>query len=175
MNAPILPTTRWKLSEANKEIQHLLVNELDINPIVSRILINRNISNPDDAKKHMSPSLNDLHNPFLLKDMRKGVDRLIKAIYNREKVLVIMAPLLIEAGMINMVDLVIVIKCHEEIQKIRLMERENINELEAERRIRSQMPSEEKNKYADFIIDNSGSLEETAKQVDRIWPNLKFK
>ncbi|MDO9573364.1 MAG: dephospho-CoA kinase [Candidatus Contubernalis sp.] len=91
---------------------------------------------------------------------------------NRGKMLVIMAPLLIEAGMNNMVELIIVVTCHEEIQKKRLMERENINGLEAERRMGSQMPPEEKNKYADFIIDNSGSLEETAEQVDRIWVNL---
>jgi single-stranded-DNA-specific exonuclease len=88
MNAPTLPTTRWKLPEANEEIQHLLAGELGISPIVSQMLINRNILTPDDAKKFLSPSLSDLHNPFLMKDMQEGVDRLTKAIYNREKVLI---------------------------------------------------------------------------------------
>ena len=88
MSAQILPTTHWRLPKVNKEIEHLLVREFSINSIMSRILINRNILNPDDAKRFLSPSLSDLHNPFLLKDMGKGVDRLIKAIYNREKVLI---------------------------------------------------------------------------------------
>lgn len=88
MTTPTLPTTHWKLPEANEETQHLLVRELGVSPVISQMLINRNILNPDDAKKHLSPSLNDLHNPFLLKDMQEGVDRLIKAVYNREKVLI---------------------------------------------------------------------------------------
>ncbi len=124
------------------------------------------------ADVKLREKLNEITHGPIIKKVLERKNSYFSNSKNRGKVLVIMAPLLIEAGMINMVDLVIVIKCHEEIQKIRLMERENINELEAERRIRSQMPSEEKNKYADFIIDNSGSLEETAEQVDRIWVNL---
>ncbi|MBE9547436.1 MAG: single-stranded-DNA-specific exonuclease RecJ [Proteobacteria bacterium] len=88
MTAPTLPTTRWRLPEANEETQRLLVRKLGIKPVISQMLINRNILDPDDAKRHLSPSLNDLHNPFLLKDMQEGVDRLIKAVYNREKVLI---------------------------------------------------------------------------------------
>jgi len=88
MNAPTLPTTHWRLPESNPEIERLLVRELGINPLISRILIKRNISTVDEVKKYLSPSLNDLHNPFSMKDMQEGVDRLIKAIYNCEKVLV---------------------------------------------------------------------------------------
>lgn len=65
-----------------------MVSELGLNPLISRILIKRNISTVDDVKKYLSPSLNDLHNPFHMKDMQEGVDRLIKAIYDREKVLI---------------------------------------------------------------------------------------
>ncbi len=88
MNAPTLPTTHWRLPESNPEIERLLVRELGINPLISRILIKRNISTVDEVKKYLSPSLHDLHNPFYMKDMQEGVDRLIKAIYNREKVLI---------------------------------------------------------------------------------------
>jgi len=81
-----LPTTQWKLNEGNENIQDLLVKELGITPILSRILTSRNILTPDDAQKYLSPSLNDLHNPFLMKDMHKGIQRFIKAIYNHEKI-----------------------------------------------------------------------------------------
>lgn len=88
MDVRTLPSTRWTLPESNPEIEHILVSELGLNPLISRILIKRNISTVDDVKKYLSPSLNDLHNPFYMKDMQEGVDRLIKAIYNREKVLI---------------------------------------------------------------------------------------
>ena len=86
MSAKSLPTTQWRLPEDNRDVQDLLVRELGINLIISQILTSREISNPDKARKYLSPSLSDLHDPFLMKDMRKGVRRLIKAIYGREKI-----------------------------------------------------------------------------------------
>jgi single-stranded-DNA-specific exonuclease len=81
-----LPTTQWKLNEGNLDIQEIFVRELGITPLLSRILTSRHILTPEDAHKYLSPSLNDLHNPFLMKDMQKGVHRLINSIHNREKV-----------------------------------------------------------------------------------------
>ncbi len=86
MNAINLPTTRWFLCSGNKEIRDMLVRELGINPIISQILTNRNIHNIDEAKRYLSPSLNDLHNPFMMKGIQEGVHRLIRAIYSREKI-----------------------------------------------------------------------------------------
>ncbi|MDO8785179.1 MAG: single-stranded-DNA-specific exonuclease RecJ, partial [Syntrophales bacterium] len=88
MNERSLPTTQWRLAAGNKSVQDLLIRELGINPIISSILTNRDISNTDEARKYLSPSLSDLHNPFLMKDMQKGVHRLIQAIYNKEKIIV---------------------------------------------------------------------------------------
>lgn len=48
--------------------------------------MSRDIRGLDDAKRFLHPSLYDLHNPFLMKDMQKGVHRLIKAIYGMEKI-----------------------------------------------------------------------------------------
>jgi single-stranded-DNA-specific exonuclease len=81
-----LPITQWKLSEGNQDIQGLFVRELGLTPIISRILTSRHILTSEDAQRYLFPSLNDLHNPFLMKDMQKGVQRLIKAIYTQEKV-----------------------------------------------------------------------------------------
>jgi len=55
---------------------------------MSRILMSRNIINLADAKKYLFPSLNDLHNPFLMKDMEKAVHRVIQAIQRKEKIVV---------------------------------------------------------------------------------------
>ena len=83
-----LPTTRWKFPEINISSQELLARELRVHPLVSQVLINRSILNPEDARKYLSPSLTDLHNPFLMKDMKKAVERLIKAIHDCEKMLI---------------------------------------------------------------------------------------
>lgn len=88
MSSINLPTTRWFVCSGDKEARELLARELGINPIVSQILTNRNIQTTDEAKKYLSPSLKDLHNPFLMKDVQEGVHRLIKAIYSREKIAV---------------------------------------------------------------------------------------
>jgi single-stranded-DNA-specific exonuclease len=88
MSAGRLPTTRWRLREGNQDIQDLLARELGLSPILSRILASRDISDPDQARRYLSPSLSDLHNPFLMKDMKEAVDRLVKAIHAGEKVVV---------------------------------------------------------------------------------------
>jgi len=88
MTAGKLPMTRWRLQEGNDNLQELFVRELGLSPILSRILMSRDITNTDDAHRYLSPSLSDLHNPFLMQDMRKAVDRLIRAIQKRERVVI---------------------------------------------------------------------------------------
>ncbi|OPY12285.1 MAG: Single-stranded-DNA-specific exonuclease RecJ [Syntrophus sp. PtaB.Bin001] len=83
-----LPTTNWIIPDVNKEAQFLLVKELGIHWIISSILASRDIRTPGEARKYLYPSLHDLHNPFLMKDMLPGVNRLIQAVYNGEKIVV---------------------------------------------------------------------------------------
>ncbi len=82
----MLPITRWKLSEAKEDIQSLFAKEFKLNPIVSQILINRNITDLETAHRYLNPSLHDLHSPFLMKDMKEGVARMIRALQGNEKV-----------------------------------------------------------------------------------------
>lgn len=82
------PITQWRLAEGDRDIQDMLARELSIHRIVSCILTSRQIMTSEDANKYLHPSLNNLHNPLLMKDMQKGVQRLIKAIKDREKILI---------------------------------------------------------------------------------------
>ncbi|HOO90746.1 MAG TPA: single-stranded-DNA-specific exonuclease RecJ, partial [Syntrophales bacterium] len=84
----MLPITRWKFPKVNTGVQSLLSTELGINPIISQILINRGITTPDEAKKFLFPSLEQLHNPFLMQDMDRGVDRIIQGIFRNEKIII---------------------------------------------------------------------------------------
>lgn len=83
-----LPTTKWRLREGNPNIQETLSRELGLSPLISQILEGRNICEPETARRYLSPSLRDLHNPFLMQDMEKAVDRLVRAIYCNEKIVV---------------------------------------------------------------------------------------
>jgi len=76
----MLPLSSWVFPDGNKDNEAGLVDELHIHPVVARIMTNRNIHYPDGAKRFLSPSLDHLHNPFLLRDMEKAVQRTIDAI-----------------------------------------------------------------------------------------------
>jgi dephospho-CoA kinase len=74
-------------------------------------------------------------------------------------------PLLVEVGAATHVDRVVVVYAEREVQLARLMSRDRFERAEAERRVGSQMPLAEKVRYAHYVVDNSGTPDETAAQV----------
>ena len=89
-----------------------------------------------------------------------------------ESVIIIDAPLLLEAGMTKLVDEVWVVIAGEEEQIKRAVLRENLSLEEAKKRLAAQMPLKEKLKYANKVIDNSGSISSTAGQVKTLWEKV---
>jgi dephospho-CoA kinase len=85
---------------------------------------------------------------------------------------VLEVPLLIEQGGYQRVDLVVVVYATRERQIQRLMDRDKLSTDEAIRRIDAQLPLEEKVSYADYIINNSRSVEETEEQVIRFYKKV---
>ena len=83
-----LPVSQWLFTAGDQNTLDLLSNDLGLHPIVSQILMSRDIKDPDNARKYLRPSLNDLPNPFLMMDMEKGVQRVIRAIQQKEKILI---------------------------------------------------------------------------------------
>jgi dephospho-CoA kinase len=90
-----------------------------------------------------------------------------------QAIAIVDAALMIEVGTYKNYNKIIVVTCRPEIQKERLRKRAQFSEDEIEARIRSQMPMEEKVKYADFVIDTSGSLEASRAQVQRVYGALR--
>jgi len=82
-------------------------------------------------------------------------------------------PLLIEVNMHPLFHNILMVYASEEEQKKRLMERDGSTEEMAMNMIRSQLSVEEKKGYCDLFIDNSGSLDQTRKQVEQLWEKLK--
>ena len=80
---------RWTLkTAANKKKVNQLSNDLSIDPILASLLVQRNIDSFKKAKEFFRPSLEDLHDPFLLKDMDRAVSRIEKAIIDNENILI---------------------------------------------------------------------------------------
>jgi len=82
------------------------------------------------------------------------------------------APLLFEAGAEGRVDKVLLVSIEPQIQLLRLMARDHLPEAAARQRIGAQMPQQEKLARADFVIDNSGSIDAALRQVDDLWDLL---
>lgn len=80
---------KWIVKEpGNPAVVRNLASELGVDPSLANLLVQRNITNLFQAKSFFRPQLEDLHDPFLMKDMDKAVRRLDKAIQESEKILV---------------------------------------------------------------------------------------
>ena len=86
---------------------------------------------------------------------------------------VVEAAILIETGSFRRFDRLILVVCTREQQISRSMSRDGCTREEVEARLRRQMPLEEKRKYADFIVDTSGTKENTVQQVREVYAALR--
>lgn len=86
----------------------------------------------------------------------------------RTPVAIVDAAVMIESGSWKRFDSLVVVDCDESQQISRLRLRNGMNEDEAVRRVDAQMPLSEKVKYADYVIDNRGSIDDTRKQVEEL-------
>ncbi len=80
---------RWTLKpKPSSEKVKVLASQLKVNELIATLLVQRGIENYDQARQFFRPSLADLHDPYLMKDMDKAVDRIENAIANGENILV---------------------------------------------------------------------------------------
>jgi dephospho-CoA kinase len=116
--------------------------------------------------KELLRVLNDLIHPEVIRIIKERIKTA------REKLIVLDAPLLIEAGLAGLVDKLIVVKVKRDIQIARVRKKMHLSEADILKRIRHQIPLREKIRLADFIIDNSGSIARTKEQVGEIWNRI---
>lgn len=111
--------------------------------------------------------LNGVVHPAVFAEWRRRLKEIEQTV--KEAVVLSDIPLLIEAGLENMVDVVLLVYITPEEQIRRLTARNGFSREEAERRVAAQMPIEEKLIHADMVIRNEGSLENTCRAVDEVW------
>lgn len=79
----------WKIKEnGHDKAVNKLADYLSVNPVISSLLIQRGIHTYEQAQAFFRPNLEQLYDPFLMTDMRKAVDRLMKALQHNQKILV---------------------------------------------------------------------------------------
>ncbi len=115
--------------------------------------------------------INEITHPIIIDEIKT-----LLRYYNNngEKFVIVDVALLIEINMMPMVDTLWVVFVPLEVQIKRLMKRNDFTSEEALVRIESQMPLIEKVKYADVVIDNSGSIEETKHQIEKLCEKYFF-
>jgi len=106
--------------------------------------------------------------------MRRMMEERLAALERQgAPVAVLEAAVLIEADWLPLADEVWVVEAAPEVARQRLMAYKGLSAAEAEARLGAQLSNEERRRHADVVIDNGGSLEDTRRQVDRLWAGLK--
>ncbi|GFN30124.1 dephospho-CoA kinase [Paenibacillus xylaniclasticus] len=108
--------------------------------------------------------------PAIRQRMREQMERWERE--DSDAIIIADIPLLYETGQQTSYEGVIVVYVPVELQRARLMSRNGFTAEEADSRIRSQMNIERKRELADWVIDNSGSIEQTRELVARLWDEL---
>lgn len=150
-------------TEVWQEITHTFGPDILLNDgSLNRQALGEIVFNDNDARQ----KLDSIVHPKVMERVNMVIAE------SNARVVIVDAPLLIEAHMTAMVDEVWVVSVSEQLQLKRLMQRNNLDEREALARLRSQMPLSDKLKYADKVIDNSGSIEQTRQIVGHLWQDL---
>lgn len=122
------------------------------------------------ADREKRELLNRLVHPAVFEEWQRRLAEI--GLKRPDAIVVSDIPLLIEAGMMGMVDLVLLIYITPEEQIRRAMARDAISRPEAVLRLAAQMPIGEKLRFADIVIQNGGSPEETRRTVCTVWMEL---
>lgn len=114
--------------------------------------------------------LNAIVHPEVMREINSRSETLSFSI--QSGVLLVDVPLLLEVGVANRFDKVVVVYASESVQIKRLMQRDGISEEEARLVLKVQMPLSEKVELADYVIDNNSTLADTEIQVRKVWEEL---
>ncbi|MBX5482784.1 MAG: dephospho-CoA kinase [Myxococcaceae bacterium] len=114
-------------------------------------------------------ALNAILHPLIQQQVIRHVEALARA---GERLAIYDAPLIVENQLHHLLDGLIVVAVPPKVQLERLIARNGYSPEEARARIAAQLPLEEKKKVATWVIDNSGTLEQTREQVERLWRSL---
>lgn len=79
---------KWELYNSNEKDIKEVIEKYDVGALLASVLVSRNIINTEDVNVFLNPTRNDFHDPFEMPDMNLAVERIIKAMENKEKVII---------------------------------------------------------------------------------------
>jgi len=118
------------------------------------------------SNKNLLKRLNNIIHPEVIRIIKKKIK------VSNARVIVLDVPLLLEAGLKKIVDKLIVVKITKDQQIRRVQNKMRLSKTEILERIRFQIPLKVKARLADFVIDNSSTVEKTRKQLEQIRRSL---
>lgn len=139
---------------------------LDLSGEIDRKKLGALVFSDSEARKRLNSATHPIVEAEISKELHEKQ-------LQGETMVFVDTPLLIETGNSERYDAVILVAVDFETQLQRLQSRNQLSHDEAVLRIKSQMPLEDKKAYADFIIDNNGTLEMLDQQVDQLLARLK--
>jgi len=132
-------------------------------------------SAPQGQRASRIEELNRIVHPAVIRAQEEWLEAM--GIQDRHAVAMVEAALILEAGLAQRFDRLIVVTCNPEQRAERFAARQKIDleaaRKEVARRMAAQLPDEEKIKAADYVIDNSGSIENTRQRVQSVWQRLR--
>lgn len=123
--------------------------------------------------KERLSALNRMVHPVVFEEWNRRLNEICKV--DPHAIVISDIPLLFEVGMAHILDVVILVYASPEEQIKRLMQRNACSGNEADARLASQMPIDEKIPHADYVIDNGGSTEKARAAVHEVWEELNRK
>jgi len=130
---------------------------------------------PEEKRVSRIEELNRIVHPAVIRSQDEWMAAM--GMQDRHAVAIVEAALILEAGLSKRFDKLVVVTCAAEQRAARFAARQKVDletaRNEVERRMAAQLPDEEKIKAADYVIDNSGTLENTREQVRQVWEKLK--
>jgi dephospho-CoA kinase len=160
----------------NEVVRHFGRDVLDRDGSVNRAKLAEAAFGPGAAVKTTSriEELNRIVHPAVIRSQNEWMQAI--GAQHPQSVAMVEAALILEAGAGDHFDRMVVVTCNPEQRAARFAARQKVDlesaRKEVARRMAAQLPDEEKIKAADFVIDNSGTLESTREQVGRVWQQL---
>ncbi len=167
-NIPVLDTDKvvhdLYAGDAAVQIEHAFPGTVFNGTVDRKILSQKVLGKPDELKK-----LEGIIHPLV---RREEVKFLEENLINGHNVVVLEVPLLFETGMDELVDLTIVVHAPENIRDERVLQRPGMTRKKLKSIVSRQLPDKEKIAKADYVVDTSGDIEKSWRQIDNIIESL---
>ncbi|MCK4532514.1 dephospho-CoA kinase [bacterium] len=126
------------------------------------------------SDKEKLKKLNELMHPSIINQIKKEIREVKQKKGFRKQIIIVDAPLLFETGVNIFMDKVIVVSVSREYQIERMKKRDGLNKKDSLRIIKNQWPLGKKTKCADYLIDNSESIQRLKERIENVWEELLY-